>query len=177
MTLEEIIDGCRAGNNAARRELYELYAGLLYGVICRYVRDRDTAQDLLHDTFITIYTKIGEYSGRGAFAGWCRRIAVNTALSHLRRHDPLTEGTPIEPVRWLTAREETALERMSAQELMASIDRLPQGFRTVLNLYAVEGYSHREIAELLGVSENTSRSQYSRARNKLAEILAAGETK
>ncbi len=147
----------------------------MYGVCCRYVRDRETAQDLLHDGFITIFTKIGEFRGEGSFEGWCRRIFVNVALGYLRKRNPLSDAREVEQVAGLNDGEASPLEAMSEKEVLESIGELPEGYRTILNLYAVEGYSHREIAEALMISENTSRSQYSRARVRLAEILESKE--
>lgn len=171
MTERQIIDGCRSGDSSARRELYERYSKLMYGVCCRYVKDRETAMDLLHDGFITIYTKIGEYRGDGSFEGWCRRIFVTTALGYLRKKNPLNESDSIELQYSLSNEQASAIEKMSAQELLDTIDQLPEGYKTILNLYAVEGYSHKEVAEIMGISENTSRSQYSRARVKLSDLL------
>ena len=166
-----MIEGCRRGDISARQELYERLGGLMYGVCCRYMKDRDMAKDLLHDGFIVLYTKIGEFRGEGSFEGWCRRIFINTILGHLRKNDPLYHSDQIEDFYSLNDREMSALERLSAQELSACIGGLPEGYRTILNLHAVDGYSHKEVASILGISENTSRSQYSRARNKLQEIL------
>ncbi|MBP3357184.1 MAG: sigma-70 family RNA polymerase sigma factor [Rikenellaceae bacterium] len=143
----------------------------MYGVICRYVHDRAAAQDLLHDGFITLYTKIGEFRGEGSFEGWCRRIFVNTALGYLRRNNPLEGADTEERLAKTGSAEASVIEKMGADDILKAIDRLPPGYRTILNLYAVDGYSHREIGQMLGVSENTSRSQYSRARGRLAEIL------
>lgn len=143
----------------------------MYGVCLRYVKDRSLAEDIMHDGFITIFTKIGEFRGEGSFEGWCRRIFVNTALGHLRKKNALDESDNIDDIRWLEGGGTDAVEKMSGDELLEVIDHLPQGYRTILNLYAVEGYSHKEIGEMLGISENTSRSQYFRARGKLMEII------
>lgn len=132
MTLEEIIEGCRRGNAEARRELYVRYGSPMYGVIRRYVSDASTAEDLLHDGFVTLYTRIGDYRG---------------------------DGPP------------TVLDELSAGEIKACVDTLPEGYRTIFNLRAVEEYEYAEIAEMLGISEATTRSQYLRARMKLIEIL------
>ena len=172
MTLEEIIDGCKVGDNNARKELYERYAGLMYSVLHRYVKDRQVAADLLHDGFITIYTKIGDFSGRGSFEGWCRRIMVNTALTQLRRNDPLEESSQIEATEWLTPHSSGVLDKMSADELLRIIGMLPETQRTVLNLRAVEGYDYEEICQMLDMNENTVRSHYARAKTKLTELLA-----
>lgn len=147
------------------------FSSLMYGVCLRYVKDRSLAEDIMHDGFITIFTKIGEFRGEGSFEGWCRRIFVNTALGHLRKKNALDESDNIDDIRWLEGGGTDAVEKMSGDELLEVIDHLPQGYRTILNLYAVEGYSHKEIGEMLGISENTSRSQYFRARGKLMEII------
>ncbi|MCC8019344.1 MAG: sigma-70 family RNA polymerase sigma factor [Rikenellaceae bacterium] len=171
MTEKEIIEGCRRGDPLSQRELYMRFSSLMYGVCLRYVKDRSLAEDIMHDGFITIFTKIGEFRGEGSFEGWCRRIFVNTALGHLRKKNALDESDNIDDIRWLEGGGTDAVEKMSGDELLEVIDHLPQGYRTILNLYAVEGYSHKEIGEMLGISENTSRSQYFRARGKLMEII------
>lgn len=171
MTEREIIEGCQNGDAVSQRKLYERYAGVMFGVCCRYVGDRSIAEDLLHDGFITVFTKINDFRGDGSFEGWCRRIFVNTALGYLRKRNPLNNSVIVEEVRSLDNGQVDILEKMSGNELMAIISQLPDGYRTILNLYAVEGYSHKEIGEMLEISENTSRSQYSRARSKLMEML------
>lgn len=171
MTEREIIAGCLRGDPGSQRELYERYAASMFGICCRYVRDRAAAEDLLHDGFITVYTKMGEYRGEGSFEGWCRRIFVNTALGYLRRQKVMGIPDQLEGVRSLDTKETDAIEKMSGDELLRIVAELPDGYRTILNLYAVEGYSHKEIGEMLGISENTSRSQYSRARGRLIEVL------
>lgn len=171
VTEKELIDRCCKGDALAQRELYELYAKPMYGVCCRYVKDREVAKDMLHDGFITLFTKIGDFRSEGSFEGWCRRIFVNTMLGYLRRHNPLNESDDIETNFTLHNHEASALEQMTGHEVLDCIDLLPQGYRTILNLFAIEGYSHKEVAQMMGISENTSRSQFSRARVRLAEIL------
>ncbi len=155
----------------ALRVLYERYADRMLGVCYRYVGDRDTARDLLHDGFVTVFTKIADFRGDGAFEGWLRRIFVTTSLGYLRKNVNLRDPGPVDEMYDLRSDEVGVLERMSARELLEIIGKMPEGYRTVLNLYAVEGYSHREIAELLGISEATSRSQYMRARGHLKKTL------
>jgi len=169
LTEHEIIEGCRKGDAAAQRELYERYAATMMGVCCRYARDRAMAEDLLHDGFLNIYANVGKFRGEGSFEGWCRRIFINTALGAIRRTGMVYE--PEESFARLDSGEADMVERMSGEELLEMIRTLPDGYRTILNLYAVEGYSHREIGEMLGISECTSRSQYSRARTRLMEML------
>lgn len=173
MTVERIIEGCRQGEADARKELYERYAPQMYGVIRRYVRDASSAEDLLHDGFITLYTKIGDWRGDGPFEAWCRRIFVNTALSWLRKNAVLGETEEISEVapRRLGGNEADIIGQLSADDLKRAVDSLPDGYKTVLNLYAVEGYSHAEIAEMLGISGATSRSQYLRAKSRLAAMI------
>lgn len=173
MTQEQIIEGCRRGDSDARRALYQHYAPLMFGVVRRYVSDRSVAEDLLHDGFVTLYTKIGEWRGEGPFDAWCRRIFVNVALSFLRKRNGLVAEEDIGdmPPGKVGGVEPTALADLSASDLRRAIEELPDGYRTVLNLYAIEGYSHAEIGQMLGISEPTSRSQYIRAKARLAERL------
>lgn len=167
-----LIAGCKRGESRARKELYEVYAPLMLSVCMRYVNDRETARDLLQDGFIKVYTKIRDYRGTGAFGGWIRRVFVTTALEYLRATDALKLSVSLdEPESLMPYVDETAMDKLSMDELMACIARLPQGYRTVFNLYAIEGYSHKEIAEMLGISEITSRTQFIRARNTLQKSV------
>ncbi len=173
MELEQIIDGCRKADNCARRELYERYSRLIFGVLCRYVPSRTEAEDLLHDTFITIFTRVKEFRGEGSFEGWCRRIAVHTALDHLRRNDRL-ELVEIESN--LVATNQTAispdvLDRFTTEEVVALIDKLTPTARTIVNLRAAEGLDYHQIAEVLNIKESTARSQFRRARETLLGLL------
>lgn len=178
MTEKQLITRCRRNDRAAQQTLYETYAAKMYGVCLRYVRNRDVAQDLMHDGFITVFSKIGDFRAEGSFEGWMRRIFVNTALGHLRKNNVLNEALQVdaaESVRQFDDKDCSAIERMQAAELLKCIDLLPEGYRVVLNLFAIEGYSHREIADMLQISEGTSRSQYSRARNYLYRVLEKAE--
>jgi len=160
-----LIAGCKREEMWARRELYERYAGAMLSLCARYVGDRDTARDVLQDGFYKVFTKIGDYSGKGSFEGWMRRVFVTTALEQLRKkHFLPISGEYEESI------EDTgisAFEKLSADDLHRCIAGLPDGFRTVFNLYAIEGYSHAEIAEMLNIKEVTSRSQFMRARQIL----------
>lgn len=172
MTEEQIIQGCKNADNNARRELYERYGKVMYGVCCRYIKDATLAEDILHDGFITVFSKIKDYRGDGSFEGWCRRVFITTALTHLRHKNPINDSVDLESQYALSNNEASAIEKMSEGDLKKVIDKLPEGYRTILNLYAVEGYSHKEIASMLDINENTSRSQYSRARIRLSELLS-----
>ncbi|MDR0954426.1 MAG: sigma-70 family RNA polymerase sigma factor [Rikenellaceae bacterium] len=172
MSEKQQIKRCQQGDAKALKEIYERYATQMLGVCYRYVNNRETARDLLHDGFITVFTKIGDFRGEGSFEGWLRRIFVTTSLGYLRKNANFQEDArPVDEMYDLRHDGASALEAMSAQELVETIGQMPDGYRTVLNLYAVEGYSHKEIAELLHISEATSRSQYSRARTFLQKNL------
>ena len=136
----------------------------MFPVCLRYVSDRSLAEDIMQDGFITLFTKLGSYKGDGAFEGWARRIFVTTALMALRKKDALKMSDELDSVRGMKTDTYSQIQNLGYKELMKLIMSLPTGFRTVFNLYAVEGYSHKEIADMLGITETTSRTQLSRAR-------------
>lgn len=167
-----LIAGCRRGEASARKELYERYAPVMLSVCMRYVNDRETARDLLQDGFIKVYTKIGDYAGTGAFGGWVRRIFVTTALEYLRAQENRRQEVRIDGQDdFFEDTNYSALDKLSADDLLFCIAQLPPGYRTVFNLYAIEGYSHSEIAQLLHIQEVTSRTQFIRARNTLQKMV------
>jgi len=167
---EQLIAGCKEGKPRAQKELFEQYASAMLSVCIRYVNDRETAQDLLQEGFIKLYTKIDTYSGNGSFDGWVRRIFVTTSLEYLRQNNALKRSLSIEEYSHLiTDHYMDVMDKLSADDLMDCISKLPDGYRTVFNMYAIEGYSHSEIAEQLEISESTSRSQFMRARNILQQ--------
>ena len=130
----------------------------------RYVGDRILAEDILQEGFITLFMRLDSYKGDGSFEGWARRIFVTTALMELRKKDALKMSEELDAVRSMKADLPSQGENIGYKELMKLVMELPAGFRTVFNMYAVEGYSHKEIADMLGISESTSRTQFSRAR-------------
>ncbi len=167
---QKLITGCKKGETWAQKQVYELYASAMFSVCVRYVSDRETARDLLQDGFIKIFTKADTFSEIGSFAGWIRRIFVTTALEYLRQNKALLESSSLDDVDYLIENEDVSvLDKISSDDLMNCVSNLPNGYRTVFNLYALEGYSHAEIAEMLNISENTSRSQFMRARKILQE--------
>lgn len=161
---EQLISKCLKNDIHAQKQLYDKYAATMMTVCMRYVKDKQIAQDILQDGFVKLFAKIHTYSGSGSFTGWMKKIFVNTALEFLRKNDVLKYGTNIDDAYDIANRDETVVEKISADELMKCIMELPDGFRTVFNMFAIEGYSHAEIAEKLGIQEGTSRSQYARAR-------------
>lgn len=171
MNEEQLIKGCRKGNRLAQKELYEKFSRKMMGVCLRYTNDRETARDLLQDGFIKVFTNIDSYSGTGSFEGWMRRIFVNCALENLRKSDVLKESTDLDNSTDLIEPDASVIEHISAQELMSLIQELPPGFKAVFNLFAIEGYSHKEIGDMLHITESTSRSQYTRARQLLQKTI------
>lgn len=168
---DEIIEGCKQGKQLAQSELFRLYAPKLLGVCYRYAGSREAAEDVLQDTFVKIFKNIQSYRGDGSFEGWMRMIAVNTSLSWIRKNKNLAREIELsqkhEPM--LDEEEDQESFPISTDELMKHISTLPDGYRVVLNLFAMEGYSHKQISEQLGISESTSRSQYVRAKNLLSK--------
>jgi RNA polymerase sigma-70 factor (ECF subfamily) len=166
----ELIEGCRRQNRQAQQALYELYSGKMYALCCRYVKDKMEAEDVLVVAFTKIFERIHQYKGDGSFEGWIRRVMVNESLGFLRKNKNMYVETDIEAAEREPNYEQldSALE---AEDLMKLIEGLPTGYRVVFNLYAIDGYSHQEIGEQLGISENTSKSQLSRARVLLQKRL------
>jgi RNA polymerase sigma-70 factor (ECF subfamily) len=170
----QLIEACKKGDRAAQRVLYDRLAPRMFPVCMRYIGDRTLAEDTLQDGFITLFTKLDSYKGDGSFEGWARRIFVTTSLMSLRKKDALKMSDELEVVRGMKTEITSQVENIGYKELMNLVMSLPPGFRTVFNMYAVEGYSHKEIGDMLGISETTSRTEYSRARawlqNKIKEI-------
>lgn len=170
----KLIRSCVDGNRKSQKVLYDRLAPRMFSLCIRYVGDRELAEDVLQDGFITLFTRLDSYKGDGSFDGWARKIFVTTALMSLRKKDALKMSEDLEVVRGMKAETTTQLQNIGYKDLMNLVTQLPPGFRTVFNLYAVEGYSHKEISEMLGINETTSRTQFSRARswlqNKIKEI-------
>ncbi|MBS1559854.1 MAG: sigma-70 family RNA polymerase sigma factor [Bacteroidetes bacterium] len=166
----ELIDGCLRQNHRAQQQLYQRYAGKMYAVCCRYVKDRAQAEDILVMAFTKLFDRISQYKGEGSFEGWVRRIMVNESLSYLRKYKNMYLETDIEAAAFEPDYQKLENE-LEASDLLKLIESLPVGYRTVFNLYAIDGYSHLEIAAQLGISENTSKSQLSRARTYLQKKL------
>lgn len=163
----QLIASCRKGERRAQKELYETYSRKMMGVCLRYVNDRETARDILQDGFVKVFAGMDSYTASGSFEGWMRRIFVNCALEYLRKSDVLREATDLDNTAELIHPDSSVISDMSAEELMKLVRELPVGFRTVFNMFAIEGYSHKEIGEMLNITESTSRSQYTRAKQLL----------
>ncbi len=176
MSEDELIRGCMRGSAQCQRDLYERFAGKMYAVCLRYARTREDAADILQEGFLKVYSKLGQFQFQGSFEGWVRRVMVNTALRAYQKQRFEFEQTgyerlPESPV------DPDAMSILSEAELMKLVSKLPDGYRAVFNLVAIEGYSHAEAAQLLGIQESTSRSQLTKARRHLeAEVLKLERT-
>ena len=168
MTDEQILEAILREDASAQRLLYEKFARKMFGVCLRYTKQREEAEDLLQEGFIKVFQKISSYKAEGSLEGWIRRVMVNTALDHIRQQKML--WTDLADV--VEAGDEPTIgHEIGVAELMAELQKLPTGYKTVFNLHAIEGYSHKEIGGMLGISEGTSKSQYSRARNQLMILV------
>ena len=168
-TLEELIAGCRSGNRKAQEAIYHLYASKMLGVCARYAKDHQEAEDMLQVGFIRMFDKINSFKNEGSFEGWLRRIMVNTAIEFYRRSskmyivdmDEMDDQPSVE----------FPMHTLNVKDLMKIIQDLPPGYRMVFNMFAIEGYSHKEIAETMGITEGTSKSQLARARSILKTTI------
>jgi RNA polymerase sigma-70 factor (ECF subfamily) len=165
----ELAKAIKRGDRKAQTLLYDRYSGLMLAICMRYLGDRMLAEDIMIQGFMKIFDKIDQFSFNGSFEGWMKRIMVNEALMKLRSVKNIEVDMDEVSISNFKTNETTSLER---EDLMNMILSLPHGYRTVFNLYAIEGYSHAEIAKQLGISEGTSKSQLSRARALLQEKLA-----
>ncbi len=171
MTEEAILQGCVKNNAAAQKALYDKYSGKMLVVCYRYAPNREDAEDMLQEGFIKVFSQIHTFENRGALEGWIRRIIVHTCINNLKKNKRFNESVDLIHANSLHVREEAIPSIIQAKEVVECIRQLPIGYKTVLNLYAIEGFSHREIAQMLDIEESTSRSQYTRAKAMLEDIL------
>lgn len=171
MTEQTILVGCINNDPSAQRELYNRYSPKMLSVCYRFGNSREDAEDMLQEGFIKIFTQIHTFQNKGAFEGWIRRIIVHTCINFLKKNKKFSNSIDLDQADYLEVKEETMPSVMQARQIIECIRQLPLGYRTVLNLYAMEGYSHKEIAEMLDIEESTSRSQYTRAKVMLEGIL------
>ncbi|MEW2920711.1 MULTISPECIES: RNA polymerase sigma factor [Flavobacteriaceae] len=168
MDLEELIHNCKKGERQAQAELYRRYSGILFGMCLKYSKNKTEAEDNLHDSFMTIFSKIDQYSFQGSFEGWIKRITVNTVLQKYRKEQHLnvvSENIGDE------AEVDTEGTDISLSTLLGYIQELPNKYRLTFNLYVLDGYSHKEISEMLGTSTGTSKSNLARAKMILREKI------
>ena len=171
MTEEALLHGCLQNKAVAQRALYEKYSAKMLSVCYRYAHNREDAEDMLQEGFIKVFSQIHTFENRGALEGWIRRIVVHTCINILKKNKKFNESVDLIHATSLQVKEESIPSIIQAKQVVECIRLLPMGYRTVLNLYAVEGYSHREIGAMLDIEESTSRSQYTRAKAMLEDIL------
>ena len=169
MTEKEIIIGCRKQNRKAQQALYEKYSPKMFGVCKRYVKNYEDAEDVLVEGLFKAMNNIHQFKENGSFEGWIRRIVVNQALMHLRKAHNFRMTVEISNVEIKSVT--TVEDDLAAQDILNLLEKLPTGYRTVFNLYVVEGFKHREIAEQLGISINTSKSQFILAKKRLRSLV------
>ena len=171
MTEELMLAGCIRNNATAQEALYNRFSPRMLGVCYRFAKNREDAEDLLQEGFIKVFTQIHQYRNEGALEGWIRRIIVHTCINILKKNKKFSDSVDIIHASSVHVKEEMIPSIMQAKQVVECIRTLPIGYRTVLNLYAIEGYSHKEIAGMLDIEESTSRSQYTRAKAMLEDIL------
>jgi RNA polymerase sigma-70 factor (ECF subfamily) len=167
---QEIIKGCIDGNRICQKRLYDFFAAKMLGVCMRYAKDRAEAEDMLQEGFVKVFKNISRFKNEGSFEGWIRRIMVFTAINIFKhRIRKFQEDFDKEGIDG--SYDDQVIEKITAREIVALIQQMPDGYKMIFNLYAVEGYTHREIGEMLGIAEGTSKSQYSRARHYMQKVL------
>ncbi|HSV88487.1 MAG TPA: sigma-70 family RNA polymerase sigma factor [Bacteroidales bacterium] len=167
LTEDAIIKGCLENDRKEQERLYRKFADEMYNVCLVYEQDRDSAKDIMQDAFIKVFRNIDQYNRRGTLRGWIRRIVVNTALDHLRLKKGAERHVDIDAISETHMHLQFGVNHSDSKDILVAVNRLPEGARLVFNLFALEGFSHREIAERLNITEGTSKSQYSRARQLL----------
>ena len=171
MTEEVMIHGCLNNVPAAQEGLYNRFSPRMLGVCYRFARNREDAEDMLQEGFIKVFTQMHQFRNQGALEGWIRRIIVHTCINILKKNKKFADSVDLIHANSVVVREENIPSVIQAKEVIECIRMLPIGYRTVLNLYAIEGYSHKEISLMLDIEESTSRSQYTRSKAMLEEIL------
>jgi RNA polymerase sigma factor (sigma-70 family) len=170
LTEEELIERCRQHDRLAQKLLYEKYVGKMFGVCKRYVKTTENAEEVLMEGFCKVFQKIHMYGGLGSFEGWMRRVITNEALMFLRKDYKFNDHVDLADVQ-VEQVSVSADEMLAAKDILKLLEQLPTGYRTVFNLYVMEGYKHREIADLLGISINTSKSQLILAKKRLKDLI------
>jgi RNA polymerase sigma factor (sigma-70 family) len=171
MTEEQMLTGSIRNNAAAQEAFYDRFSPRMLGVCYRFAKSREDAEDMLQEGFIKIFTQLNQYRNEGSLEGWIRRVIVHTCINVLKKNKKFTDTVDLIHAHGFHTNEDLVPSLLQAKQIVECIRSLPLGYRTVLNLYAIEGYSHKEIGEMLEIGESTSRSQYTRAKAMLEEIL------
>jgi RNA polymerase sigma factor (sigma-70 family) len=174
LTEQELIEGCKRNDRLAQKALYKKFSSKMFGVCRRYVKTTENTEEVLLMAFCKVFKKLDTFSGDGSFEGWIRRIMVNESLMFLRKKYRFNEHADVTEIP-IKAVEVSVEDELAAQDILNLLEKLPTGYRTVFNLYVIEGYKHREIAEQLGISINTSKSQLILAKKKLRGMIKKTE--
>ncbi|MFM2393235.1 MAG: polymerase, sigma-24 subunit, ecf subfamily protein [Bacteroidota bacterium] len=169
LNIEELIVGCKNKDASAQKQLYNQYKSVLFSICRRYINVSEDAEDVLIEAFVKIFEKVEDYKSEGSFEGWMKRIAVNEALMFLRKKRKILNE--LSETHYEISEEPHYDDEFDELKILELFDKLPDGYRTILNLYVVEGYKHKEIAEILGISINTSKSQLILARKRMQDII------
>lgn len=170
--IQDLVEKCKQNNRIAQKEIYEFYYAKMMGVALRYINDKDSASDVVQDSFIKAFSKIKKYTSSGSFEGWLRRIVSNTAIDQIRKKKKemfLQNEENLEAE--IEIEDESIYQNINMSEIVSAVSELSNGYRAVFNLYVMEGYTHQEIGEILDISPGTSKSNYSKAKKKLKSIL------
>lgn len=170
-TEDELIAGCRQGKASAQEKLYQLYSRRMMAVCARYTKSRFEAEDIFHEAFVKVFKSIDSYKGEGSFEGWVRRIFVNTAINHFNKNRKFQKNQDYSALEEVMPAADDVISELSGKELLALVNQLPEGYKLVFNLYVMEGYNHSEIAEMLRITEGTSKSQLYKAKAFLKKLL------
>ena len=170
----QLIDGCLKNNREAQYKLYNLLSSKMFAVCLRYAKNREAAEDILQDGFVKVFTNIEKFRGDGSFEGWVRRIIVNTAVEYYRKSVKMYPVVNVDDINKEIPWQDTG-DTLEMEDVMNMINKLSTGYRTIFNLYVVEGYSHKEIGEMLQINEGTSKSQLARARYLLMDMVKNSE--
>ena len=171
MTEEQMLLGCLDNDAAAQEALYRQHSPKMLGVCYRYGKNREDAEDMLQEGFIKVFGQLHQFRSEGSLEGWIRRIIVHTCINNLKKNKKFRESVDLIHANSIQLKEESIPSILQAKQVVEYIRQLPIGYRTVLNLYAIEGFSHKEIGDMLDIAESTSRSQYTRAKAMLEEVL------
>jgi RNA polymerase sigma factor (sigma-70 family) len=166
-----LVKECIKGNAKAQRLLFDKFSQKMLGVCLRYTKSQDEAEDALQEGFVKAFSKLNDFSNQGSLEGWIRRIMVNTSLDAIRKNTKFIKDVPLDSVDYQIGNNDFIVEGLNAEDLMKLINSMPEGYKVIFNMFAIEGYSHQEISTTLGISESTSKSQYMRAKGYLRNRL------
>ena len=171
MSDSELVSECLKGKSSAQRTLFQLHSGKMFAVSLRYMGSTMEAEEVLQESFIKVFEKLNQWKGDGPLGGWIRTIVVNTSLTRIKNNKKFRLDKNIDDAVSLSDNGEDQMEALQAADLMKLIAQMPEGYNTVFNLFVVEGYGHKEIAELMGISESTSKTQFSKGKNWLVKRI------